>query len=98
MSILIKGLDVTALNDDSSVCYKDIRIFADGSATTPSGEPPYIKTFEWVEVPTPHGDLIDRGELAKTRHDIYVEEIDYRHRCISLENLYEAKTVIESEE
>lgn len=51
-----------------------------------------------VEIPTPHGDLIDREKLAKTRHDIHVEEIDYRHRCISLENLYEAQAVIESEE
>ena len=57
-----------------------------------------MKICPLVEVPTPHGDLIDRDELEKTRHDIYVEEIDYRHRCISLENLHEAKAVIESEE
>lgn len=69
MSILIKGLDVTALNDDSSVCYKDIRLFADGSATTSSGEHPYIKTFEWVEVPTPHGDLIDKDDMKLSKED-----------------------------
>ena len=95
MSILIKGLDVTALNDDSSVCYKDIRIFANGSATTSSGEHPYFKTFEWVDVPTPHGDLIDREE-----HKRFLE--NKIGRCLELQDhiawLNEQPTVIESEE
>lgn len=88
MSILIKGLDVTALNDDSSVCYKDIRLFADGSATTSSGEHPYIKTFEWVEVPTPHGDLIDKEDLK-----LSIEHYHGRFRFVN-----ESSVVIDSEE
>ena len=99
MSILIKGLDVTALNDDSSVCYKDIRIFADGSATTSSGEHPYIKTFEWVEVPTPHGDLIDRDKLGTYFQLVndFGDVIGIRH-AISINEVENAPIVIESEE
>lgn len=100
MGILIKGLDVTALNDDSSVCYKDIRLFADGSATTSSGEPPYIKTFEWVEVPTPHGDLIDRDKLKPYTHivkDRMGKPIGLSER-FSIKDIKDAPTVIEGEE
>ena len=42
----------------------------------------------------PHGRLIDADKLKLSRHDIYIEEIDYRHRCISLENVDEAQTVL----
>jgi len=101
MSILIKGLDVTALNDDSSVCYKDIRIFADGSATTSSGEHPYIKTFEWIEVPTPHGDLVDRDVVAENiRQRLGIRNLDYlleTEKPIAM-SIKEAPAIIESEE
>lgn len=48
-------------------------------------------------LPKYYGRLIDADALKKTEHDIYIESIDYRHRCISIENIDEAPTIIEAE-
>ena len=59
MSVLIKDMDMP--KDDTKV----VLIFSDGNVRV-WGED--IDTDEWkkaVEVPTPHGDLIDRDALIK---------------------------------
>jgi len=48
-------------------------------------------------LPKGHGRLIDSDALKLTQHDIYVESINYRHRCISVENIDEAPTIIEAD-
>lgn len=51
-----------------------------------------------VVLPQGHGRLIDADALKLTQHDIHVESINYRHRCISVENIDEAPTIIEADE
>lgn len=48
-------------------------------------------------LPKDHGRLVDADALKLTQHDIYVESINYRHRCISVENVDEAPTIIEAD-
>lgn len=45
-------------------------------------------------LPKGHGRLIDADKLKRTMHDIYVESIGYRHRCVSVENIDNAPTII----
>lgn len=52
---------------------------------------------EAIQIPKDHGRLIDGDKLKLARHDIYVEEINYRHRCIHIENIDEAPTILEAE-
>ena len=51
--------------------YVDVRIFADGRATTAAGERPFYKEMDVIELP-PHGRLIDADELKK--HKKHSEE------------------------
>ena len=37
--------------------------------------------------------LIDADELMKHEHEIYVKEVDYRHRCIDILEVVEAPTI-----
>lgn len=67
MSILIKGVDLHSIPDDE---YMVVRIWNDGSISTAScsygvnhGEK------RAVEVPTPHGRLIDVDEADKYAYD-----------------------------
>ena len=48
-------------------------------------------------LPKGHGRLIDADKLKLTQHDIHVEAINYRHRCISIENIDNAPTIIEAD-
>lgn len=48
-------------------------------------------------LPKGHGRLIDADALKLTQHDIHVESINYRHRCISVENIDEAPTIVEAD-
>ena len=48
-------------------------------------------------LPKGHGRLIEADKLKLTQHDIHVEAINYRHRCISIENIDEAPTIIEAD-
>lgn len=48
-------------------------------------------------LPKGHGRLIDAEKLKLTEHDIYVMAINYRHRCITIENIDEAPTIIEAD-
>lgn len=67
--ILIKGMGIPK---DSK--YVDVRIFRDGWATTASVEEPFYKKMDVVEVPTPHGKLIDADAMNEKYGDWYTEE------------------------
>ena len=56
--ILIKNMEIPK---DSK--YVDVRIFRDGTATTSTAEEPFYKKMDVVEVPTPHGRLVDCDEV-----------------------------------
>ena len=59
------------------------------------------KRQDWcplVDVPTPHGDLIDREEAMKGLHTIFILAKGQSHRCIQPECVEFAPTVIEAED
>ena len=100
MSTILKGIDLPKTGER---VYAEIR---------PSGEVEYIAvTYDKdytrsakvertnaIQIPKGHGRLIDGDKLKLARHDIYVEEINYRLRCIHIENIDEAPTILEAEE
>lgn len=100
MSVLIKGMEMP------TQCYDCYLIAVD-----PDKDGLYCKHLkkdvnDWssrlddcplVEVPTPHGDLIDREEAMKGLHTIFILEKGHSHRCIQPECVEFAPTVIEAE-
>lgn len=71
MSILVKGIEMpkmpTTYSQGEVVPYIDVRIFADGKAVTPECRKPYFTEYSVIEVPTPHGHLIDSAELLSAK-------------------------------
>lgn len=53
--------------------------------------------YQGTPLPKGHGRLIDADKLKLARHDIHIEEIDYHHRCVSIENIDEASTIMEAD-
>lgn len=68
MGIYIKGMEMPSKG------FVDVRIFADGRATTATGEDPFYREMEVIELP-PHGRLIDADALMLIILD-YIEEYD----------------------
>lgn len=66
--LLIKGMDMPPMPETfkqaERVPYIDVRIFADGTAVTSTGESPYYTQYSAVPVP-PHGRLVDWDEVEK---------------------------------
>ena len=98
MSVLIKGLDMPEKE------YIDVRIFKDGTATIATGEKPYYRELKVVEVPTPHGGLIDSEEFkniltlgAMTAQMLGSDENTCSDIQFMKEILGEIPTVIEAE-
>ena len=93
MSILIKGMEMPKKG------YKDIRIHADGSWTAYAETVPYNDIYgAAVEVPTPHGRLIDAEKLEV--HDGWLSEAEgySTHITFVYSNAIDlAPTVIEAE-
>lgn len=86
MSILIKGMKMP----ESGYIDISLHTFADGKkcAMIQTGEKPFYKKLDIVEVPTPHGDLIDRDET----------EVDVWEDYDGLNYQLYGKTVIEAED
>lgn len=76
--------------------YKTLMING-GKCTLSMAERIVDSVFHGKKLPKGHGRLIDADALKLTRHDIHVEEIDYYHRCVSIENIDEAPTIIEAD-
>ena len=72
MAILIEGMEMPKDG------YIDVRLFSDGTATTQTGQNPFYKEFQVVEVP-PHGRLIDADALHKLFEDQwhYLQVLDW---------------------
>lgn len=85
--ILIKGMGIP-----KDCKYVDVRIFRDGTATTSSAEEPFYKKMDVVEVPTPHGDLIDRDALIKQART----QFDWND-VVDVEDITNAPTIIPAE-
>ena len=86
--ILIKGMGIP-----KDCKYVDVRIFRDGTATTSTAEEPFYKRMDVVEVPTPHGDLIDRDALIKQART----QFDWND-VVDVEDITNAPTIIPAEE
>ena len=96
--ILIKNMEIP-----KDYKYVDVRIFRDGTATTSSAEHPFYKKMDVVEVPTPHGNLIDRDALLESikearKKDPDVEDVYIDDYFIMAEWLMSAPTIIEAED
>lgn len=97
MSVLIKGMDVPKNCDECPIQYKhwgyEIKLCP--YSTVDNGADLFLpidyrmKDCPIYEVPTPHGRLIDADELLKYKTD---------HEMISTHQIWNAPTVIESED
>ena len=77
--------------------YVDVRIFADGRATTATGERPFYREMDVIELP-PHGDLIDRDALKVDFLDRGIEGIQMDDFSELQQTIDDAPTVIEASE
>jgi hypothetical protein len=87
MSVLIKGLDMPETE------YMDIRIYRDGTAVIAIGKKPYYREFETVEVPTPHGRLIDADAFKKENERLLHCDFPYLSETTLEELIDEAPTI-----
>ena len=104
MSILIKGMEMpkhAGVNEDKDTVYRCIVIaHPDNSAelvidtefASPYDNGHNVKRYPLVEVPTPHGRLIDADELEKCVHEWY-DVGEY----VFADTIRNAKTIIEAE-
>ena len=65
MSILIKGMEMPKSNTMFTVT---LRVRQDGTAEFISTSRKTVKSFPMIEVPTPHGRLIDENELLRHKY------------------------------
>ena len=96
MSILIKGLSI----DSHRVIKCFIVPYKDRAQLVIGNKYDAGKTYDIFEVPTPHGDLIDRDKLKPYTHivkDRMGKPIGLSER-FSIKDIKDAPTVIESEE
>lgn len=95
MSVLIKGLDI----DSHRVIKCFIVPYKDRAQLVIGNKCDEGKTYDVFEVPTPHGDLIDRDKLNTSFQLVndFGDVVGVRH-AISINEVEEAPTVIEGEE
>ena len=104
MSILIKGMEMpkhAGVNEDKDTVYRCIVIaHPDNSAelvidtefASPYDNGHNVKRYPLVEIPTPHGRLIDADELEKCVHEWY-DVGEY----VFADTIRNADTIIEAE-
>ena len=92
MSILIKGMDMPK---DGAI---KLFLWPDGQVDKLADDIMECRQYNAIEVPTPHGDLIDRDKL-----NIYFQLVNdfgdvvgVRH-AVSINEIEEAPAIIESE-
>lgn len=92
MSILIKGMEMPKSNTMFTVT---LRVRQDGTAEFISTSGKTVKSFPMVEVPTPHGDLIDSDDVIDEINRVtFVSQYDYNTAYNIVE---QADAVIEAE-
>ena len=89
MSILIKGMEMPKSNTMFTVT---LRVRQDGTAEFISTSGKTVKSFPMIEVPTPHGRLIDADEIEKCVHEWY-DVGEY----VFADTIRNADTIIEAE-
>ena len=107
MSILIKGMEMpkhAGVNEDKDTVYRCIVIaHPDNSAelvidtkfASPYDNGHNVKRCPLVEVPTPHGDLVDRDDLIDEINRVtFVKRYDYN---VAYNIVTDAETIIEAE-
>ncbi|MBQ1754101.1 MAG: hypothetical protein II002_04110 [Bacteroidales bacterium] len=99
MSILIKGIDIpkdgehiiALIKNDGKVSY-----FEQDTETTTCKR---MKEAEAIQIPTPHGRLIDADELKKRLYGYErwtgIDEVPYEY---AEKEVYDAPTILEAEE
>ena len=104
MSVLIKGMEMpkhAGVNEDKDTVYRCIVIaHPDNSAelvidtefASPYDNGHNVKRYPLVEIPTPHGRLIDADELEKCVHEWY-DVGEY----VFADTIRNADTIIEAE-
>ena len=93
MSILIKGMEMPKANTMFTVT---LRVRQDGTAEFISTSGKTVKSFPMIEVPTPHGDLIDSDDVIDEINRVtFVSQYDYNTAYNIVE---QADVVIEAEE
>ena len=93
MSILIKGMEMPKSNTMFTVT---LRVRQDGTAEFISTSGKTVKSFPMIEVPTPHGDLIDSDDVIDEINRVtFVSQYDYNTAYNIVE---QADVVIEAEE
>jgi hypothetical protein len=105
MSVLIKGIDMpihASRNGDKDTIYRAcVRVRSNGTAELiVNYQYDYcydhgkgLKSYPLVEIPTPHGRLIDADDL-----DCVIREIKPIRKGAVCEALFNAPTIIEAEE
>ena len=93
MSVLIKGMEMPKSNTMFTVT---LRVRQDGTAEFISTSGKTVKSFPMIEVPTPHGRLIDADALMECRLEPnHYEEL--KDGYIPDYDLDSAPTIIEAE-
>lgn len=92
MSVLIKGMEMPKSNTMFTVT---LRVRQDGTAEFISTSGKTVKSFPMIEVPTPHGDLIDSDDVIDEINRVtFVSQYDYNTAYNIVE---QADAVIEAE-
>lgn len=92
MSLLIKGMEMPKSNTMFTVT---LRVRQDGTAEFISTSGKTVKSFPMIEVPTPHGDLIDSDDVIDEINRVtFVSQYDYNTAYNIVE---QADAVIEAE-
>jgi len=94
MSVLIKGIDIpTYLNEDCVVVIRK-----DGKADVwQTGVKE--RTVEAIQIPTPHGRLIDEKEVILHHYETVDREVEHpKYQITPREMLDDAPTILEAEE
>ena len=90
--ILIKGMEMPKSNTMFTVT---LRVRQDGTAEFISTSGKTVKSFPMIEVPTPHGDLVDRDDLIDEINRVtFVKRYDYN---VAYNIVTDADTIIEAE-
>ena len=111
MSILIKGMEMqkhAGVNEDKDTVYRCIVIaHPDNSAelvidtefASPYDNGHNVKRYPLVEVPTPHGRLIDADELKKNMRNYYpsIDHLCCSQHVVTKRDIDCAPTIIEVE-
>lgn len=93
MSIILKGVDLPKEGE-----VKVIDMYGDGSIFVDNGtEYKMCPQGSAIQIPEGHGRLIDEKEVKKMSHDVILGN-GAKHRCIDATRMYEAPTILESEE